>query len=191
MMSLGNAKSLRELVTSLFAKGEFDEGLRRLRSAGHIPKVVELECVGNMHFYKRELQLAIEKYEAAIAIDAEYMISRYQYLVGTQDEKRGDFVAAFRRYQAAIDIEPSFVDAYVELGGLLGKSGDLKGAAQCYRDAIKLLPNELFLYHNLKSVLEKLKHKAPDEYSTELAAVEVAYAKMERNGALLPRNSKW
>jgi len=150
-----------------------------------------LECMGNMHFYKRELQMAIDKYENAISIDPTYMISRYQYLVGTQEEKRGDFVSAFKRYQAAIGIEPSFVDAYVELGGLLAKIEDFKGAAQCYRDAIKLEPTGLANYHNLRSVLAKLKSETPALYGEELAAIEIAYDQLKRSGASLPQNSKW
>src|ERR1017187_8928954 len=106
MTALENAKPLRDLVTNHFAKGEFEEGLRQLKKAGGLPEVVELECMGNMHFYRRELQMAIGKFENAISIDPTYMISRYQYLVGTQAEKGGDFVSAFKRYQAAIDIEP-------------------------------------------------------------------------------------
>jgi tetratricopeptide (TPR) repeat protein len=191
MTALDNVKPLRDLITNQFAKGEFEEGLRQIKKAGNLPEVVELECVGNMHFYRRELQMAIEKYENAISIDPTYMISRYQYLVGTQEEKRGDFVSAFKRYQATIDIEPSFVDAYVELGGLLVKVEDLKGAAQCYRDAIKLVPTDLATYYNLRSVLAKLKSETPAPYGEELAVIEIAYDKLKRSGASLPRNSKW
>jgi tetratricopeptide (TPR) repeat protein len=190
-MNSNESKSLRDLITNLFARGEFDEGMRRLQGAEGIPAPVELECLGNFLFYKRELQNSVEKYEKAISIDPGYMISRYQYLVGTQDEKRGDLVAAFKRYQAAIDIEPSFVDAYIELGGLLVKVEDFEGAAQCYRDALKISPDDIMIYFNLKSVLKKLVNDAPDKYREELAEVDKAYSILGMNGALLPKDSKW
>jgi len=191
MMMLDDTRSSRDLITALFSQGCFEEGMSRLGSVSHMSQVVELECLGNLHFYKRELQIAVEKYEAAISIDPTYMISRYQYLVGTQDERRGDLVAAFKRYQAAIDIEPSFLDPYIELGGLLVKVGDLEGAAQCYRDAVRLAPSDLSVLYNLKSVLAKLNFDTPETYAAELAKVEVAYDTLEKSGAALPEKRSW
>ena len=190
-MTSNGPRSLRDAITVLFSQGRFEDGMSTLGGASQMPQVVKLECLGNLHFYKKELQMAVDKYEAAISIDPTYMISRYQYLVGTQDEKSGDFVDAFKRYQAAIDIEPSFVDPYVELGGLLVKIGDLKGAAQCYRDAISLAPSDLSVLYNLKSVLAKLNDGTPETYAAELAKVEAAYAILEESGAVLPEKRCW
>lgn len=116
-MTLEQAKPLRDSLTKLFEDGAFDEGRKKMEAHGDLPLVVRLECEGNLRFYMRNLQGAIDKYEAAIRVNPEYLIARYQYLVGTQDEKRNDLVSAFKRYQAAIEIEPTFVDSYVELGG--------------------------------------------------------------------------
>ncbi len=82
---------------------------------------------------------------------------------------------AFERYQAAIGVEPTFVDAYVELGGLLVKAGDLAGAAWCYRDAVRLDPADVRNHHNLKTVLSKLAQAEPERYRDELAATDAAY----------------
>ena len=143
-MDFDQATQIRDSVTSLFIEGRFGDGLRLLsQHEAELPVEVRLECVGNLHFYRRELQEAVVEYEAAIAVSPAHMISRYQYLVGTQEEKKRNFVGAFKRYQAAIEIDRSFVDAYVELGGLLVKVGDLVGAVQCYRDAVRLAPDDV------------------------------------------------
>jgi tetratricopeptide (TPR) repeat protein len=191
MTNPDNAKLVRDNVTKLFSQGEIDAGLKLLKEAGSLPRFVELECIGNMHFYKRELQKAAEIYEAAITIQPDFGIARYQYLVGTQDEKRNDLVAAFKRYQLAIDIEPTFIDAYFELGGLLVKVGDFEGAAQCYRDAVKLAPTDLAAYHNLSSVLVKLADTAPDKYADERHSVDADYAKLKEGGAMPSSTGKW
>jgi tetratricopeptide (TPR) repeat protein len=183
-------KAIRDSVTGLFEKGDFDEGVRQMENNAQLPQVVRLECLGNLHFYKRELQEAINKYESSILIDPEYLIARYQYLVGVQEEKKDDFVSAFKRYQAAIEIEPTFIDAYVELGALLIKVGDFKGAAQCYRDALRLAPADITNVHNLKSVLLKLLSTDPD-CKTELAIIEGMYNQLAQSGATLPTENHW
>lgn len=191
MTNISDAKAVRDGVTKLLAQGDIDAGMKLLKEAGPLPEFVKLECIGNVHFYKRELQKAVEAYERAIAMQPDYGIARYQYLVGTQDEKQNDLVAAFKRYQSAIGIEPTFVDAYFELGGLLVKVGDFEGAAQCYRDAVKLVPNDLSAYHNLSSVLTKLAAAAPDKYGEERQAVDAAYAKLKESGAVPSSTGKW
>src|SRR5438552_850465 len=105
-----------------------------------MPEAMRLEGLGNVAFYERDLQDAVNHYEAAIALQPDRVIARYQYLVGTQAERSGDLVNAFKRYQAAIEAEPEFLDAYIELGGLLTKIKDFEGAAQCYRDAARIAP---------------------------------------------------
>jgi len=191
MSTANDAKTVRDSVTQLLARGEIDAGMKLLKEAGPLPQFIELECIGNMHFYKRELQKAVEAYERAITIQPDYGIARYQYLVGTQDEKKNDLVAAFKRYQSAIGIEPTFVDAYFELGGLLVKVGDFEGAAQCYRDAVKLAPNDLSAHHNLSSVLAKLAATGPEKHADERQSVDAAYAKLKEIGANPSSTGKW
>ncbi len=133
-----------------------------------MPEAVRLECRGNLHFHRRELQLAVDLYEAAIRADPGRRIARYQYLVGTQAELAGKFRDAFLRYQDAIEVEPLFLDAYVEMGGLLPKVGDLVGAVRAYRDAVRLAPRDAVNHRNLVAVLKKLAEADPEEYAEEL-----------------------
>jgi tetratricopeptide (TPR) repeat protein len=191
-MDFNTAKQIRDSVTSLFIQGRFDDGTHLLRQheAG-MPTAVRLECIGNLHFYRRELQQAILAYEAGIAVSPEHMMSRYQYLVGTRAEKDRNFVGAFKRYQAAIEIDREFVDAYVELGGLLVKVGDWRGAVHCYRDAARLAPADVGNLHNLRAVLAKLAETEPNVFDAELASADAAYSQARKEGKRPPQQHQW
>lgn len=170
-----DVKELRDTVTQYFCQEKFSDGIRLLEEhESKLPAHVSLECWGNLYFYKRELQKAIDSYEAAISLSPDYLIARYQYLIGIQKERAADFVSAFKRYQAAIEVEPTFVDSYVELGGLLVKIGDFEGALRCYRDAVRLAPADIANHHNLQAVLSRLTQANPDRYEAELEAVKAA-----------------
>ena len=171
-MNTDQISSERDKITKLLSSGRLNDGIRILEEQGQsFPAHIRLECQGNWHFYRRELQEAIYKYETAIELCPDYMISRYQYLVGTQEEAAGNFVDAFKRYQMAIEIEPSFFDAYVDLGGLLVKVGDFGGAATCYRDALKLVPDDVASLLNLKAMLVKLSEEDQAKWNDELLSV--------------------
>lgn len=170
-----------ESITASFSRGKFEEGDRLLAvNACALPESIRLECRGNRHFYRRELQDAVRCYEAAIRLTPTKVVPRYQYLVGVQEEREGHVVEAFKRYQAAIDAESTFVDPYVELGGLLVKVEDFDGAAQCYRDAIRIEPNNAANYLNLKAVLARLALTNPGRYEAELEALEEELEKVPR-----------
>jgi tetratricopeptide (TPR) repeat protein len=155
-------------ITGLLSAGQIQEGAEAIERARSIlPLSVLLECLGNLHFYKREFQQAIAKYEEAMSADANYDVARYHYLVGVQKEREGNFVEAFKRYQAAVEIEPTFVDAYVELGGLLVKVEDYEGALTCYTDALKLDQTDLKNFANRVEVLTALSSADPTRYIQE------------------------
>ena len=155
-------------ITGLLSTGRIQEGAEAIeRAKSTLPLPVLLECMGNLHFYKRELQQALNKYEEAMRADANYDAARYHYLIAVQKEREGDLVEAFKRYQSAIEIEPTFVDAYVELGGLLVKVEDFEGALTCYTDALKLDPTDLKNFSNRVQVLQSLSNANPARYSEE------------------------
>ncbi len=192
MTEMTNARALRDSITRSFATGDFEHGMKLFEEArSELPEVIQLECLGNLYFYQRQFQDAVNKYEAAIKIDPHYYIARYQYLIGGQKEKQRDFVSAFKRYQNAIEIEPTFIDAYIELGGLLLKVGDLEGALRCYRDAVKLDPEDLANWNNLKNVLILLKKTAPAVYDQELSAAEAECKRLSALGRRLPSGHEW
>jgi tetratricopeptide (TPR) repeat protein len=171
-------------ITDLLSAGQIREGAEAIeRAKNSLPLPVLLECVGNLHFYKRELQHALNKYEEAMRAVAGYDSARYHYLIAVQKEREGDFVEAFKRYQSAIEIEPTFVDAYVELGGLLVKVEDFEGALTCYTDALKLDPKDLKNFSNKVEVLRSLSNANPAQYAEQYRA---AVGEFEDAKARLP-----
>ncbi|WP_212796272.1 hypothetical protein [Pseudomonas sp. St316] len=176
---------IRDEATAFYIRGEFERGDALLAdSADVLSDYIRLECVGNRYFYKRELADAIRCYEEGINLNPKHQVTRYQYLVGVQLEKKMELVEAFKRYQAAIEADSLFVDTYVEMGGLLVKVGDLKGALQCYRDAVRIDSDDPGNLFNLKVVLEKLVEEEPDNYDVELKRVKEAYEICERGAQL-------
>ena len=174
-------------MASLLSGGRFDEA-KRLFSANErqLPEAMRSEGLGDQAFYQRDLQAAVNHYEAAIRLKPDRVIARYQYLVGTQAERSGDLVSAFKRYQAAIDAEPGFLDAYIELGGLLVKVGDFEGAAQCYRDAARLAPTDAHVLFNLKAVLSRLAGQNKERYGLELKEAEAGLERLTQGRGAEP-----
>jgi tetratricopeptide (TPR) repeat protein len=179
-------------ITGLLSAGQIQEGAEAIECAkSTLPLPVLLECVGNLHFYKRELQKAINKYEEAMRADADYDSARYHYLIAVQKEREGDLVEAFKRYQSAIAIEPTFVDAYVELGGLLVKVEDLEGALTCYTDALKLDPKELKNFANKAEVLRSLSNANPGRYAEPYRAALSEFEDAKTRLPAIDESANW
>lgn len=174
-MTEEEANAVRNAVIAHLSHGRLEQGTLLLDEyANHLPEPHRLECLGTIHFYRRDFQEAVRCYEEAIALAPTRVIARYQYLVGNQDEREGRMVEAFKRYQAAIEADRTFLDAYVDLGALLVKVGDLDGAANCYKDAVQLDPLDTASHHNLVTVLKRLAQENK-QYEASLLAAKVAY----------------
>lgn len=163
-------------ITRLFASGAIADAELLMNSERRRLTDEEYEeCLGNRLFYDKEYQKAIPHYETAMLSSKDYDCARYHYLLGAKAEQNGNLPDAFTRYQAAIEAEPSFVDSYVELGALLCKVRDFKGAWQCYTDAIAIDPKDLGIRHNLVQVLLQLAREAPDAYSQALKNAQAEF----------------
>ncbi len=84
----------------------------------------------------------------------------YWFERGTRVEE-GDPAAAEAAYRKALACEPSFADAYVNLGCLLGGAGRCAEAISHYRTALRHCPDEPLLHFNLAVALED--HGQPAE----------------------------
>ena len=177
-------------ITGLLHDGQRQQAIDLLEaSRGLLSKQEYSECQGNIRFYDKDYQGAIPFFEAAIEGGDGYEASRYHYLIGVQLEQAGKLSDAFQRYQAAIEIEPSFVDSYIELGGLLFKVKDYPGAYQCYSDAVRLDPNDLGIHHNLIQVLTELEKEDTAKYGEALAQAQ-ATKKSAEERLPEPRNNR-
>ncbi|WP_424774404.1 hypothetical protein, partial [Novosphingobium sp.] len=167
-MRSADAKIALTEITNILSSGQIEEGKAKLLNASPAwPEVLRLEGYGNLAFYERKFQKAIEFYEKSIEIDQGNLIARYQYLVGVDLAKETTVVPAFERFQFAIEIEPTFVDPYVELGALLVRIEDFEGARECYRRAAEI-EDSFENWANLKTVTELLSNSDPEKYEREL-----------------------
>ena len=105
-------------------------------SHGNVPMAIE--------YYKKTLSLARNPKLKAQA----YNNLAYAY------KDLGDYADAQQNLQAAVSVNPEFVGAWISLGLVAQKSGDLSLAAQAYTHAMKIEPSD-FGYVLLARALEQ------------------------------------
>ncbi len=156
-MNRAEQLQLRDKVTKEYKSGNFEKGDSILaNNSERLSEAIASECRGNKYFYLEEHQKAINEFEKGIRYDPEHKSSRHYYLVGTIEEKYGDLSSAFIRYQDAIELDQSFADAYVAIGGILFHIGEYDGAVKALEDARELEPFNLVILDNLRLTLDKL-----------------------------------
>ena len=111
--------------------------------------------------------------------------AEHWFAVGSSMEAK-DPAQAEAAYRSAIQIDPAYVDAYVNLGYLLNEAGSHEGAATVYRDGLKHAPREAVLHFNLAIVLEDLQ-RIDEALRCYEAAIELdqAFADAHYNAARL------
>ena len=179
-------------ITDLARRGEFDAARAELASSAVVVTESEREeLLGNIAFYQKDQQKAVTLYEAVMLLDTTYDCARYHYIVGVKEELKGNLVEASDRYNTAIAVEPTFVDAYIELGGLLARLQDYALAAQVYEDALKIDPDEIRLYHNLCEVYTAL-WETDGAYAEKRKVAKRQYKEAKsRLGPLPGKEYKW
>lgn len=118
-------------------------------SAMHVSSqdLVEMSQMSQMHYscgrYKEALQLC----ETIYSIDASRTDNLL--LLGATHFQLRNFSECIFYNQQCIRVEPTFGEAYSNLGNALKELGDLQGAVQFYLKAIKLKPRFCDAYNNL------------------------------------------
>lgn len=176
-------------VNSLLIKSEFEKALTLINNSD-ISEYIKEEILGNYCFYKRDFDNAIHFFKRALEINPNAKLSRYHYLSGIGYERLKKYDDAFSHYVESIDIDPMFVDPYIDLGGMLGKLNEYEKAAKCYRDAIKITPNDIILYLNLKKILKKMNLNSV-ENQNELKNIENEIRRLEVLGIKAPPMNSW
>ncbi|HWB58345.1 MAG TPA: tetratricopeptide repeat protein [Chthoniobacteraceae bacterium] len=107
----------------------------------------------------------------------------YNLLGGVLVEKGGDMKEAIDLLQKALEINPDFAGAHVNLGNALLEDGQARGALYQYQKALKLTPDDVVV--QLK--LAKLLATCPDDkVRNGNAAVELASRTNELSGGHIP-----
>ncbi len=98
-----------------------------------------------------DLDLAVTRLEAAVAIDARPAAALNELALTAM--ARGDLEEADRQLRAALDADPRSLRARTNLGALLQHRGHLNAAADCYRQVLSAAPDDLEVCCNLANVL--------------------------------------
>jgi tetratricopeptide (TPR) repeat protein len=91
-----------------------------------------------------ELAPTIDKYSKGM--DA--MLAKY-FQKGQEAFKLGDYSTADKFYRITLDIDPKYVNSYLQLGVLKQKQGDLDGAITCLQKGIEAEPNDYRIRYTL------------------------------------------
>lgn len=83
------------------------------------------------------------------------------HLCGVVKSQQGNYPAAIKLIQRAIDEYPHHADFYINLGNALAHQGQIDEAIERYRQAIKLNPGHVDVHHNMGNILKRA-HRYPE-----------------------------
>lgn len=76
------------------------------------------------------------------------LIGKY-FKEGMDAYKFGDYATAEEKFRITIEIDPSFVNAYMQIGVIKRRSGDLDGAITCLEKGVEAAPDDVKALYNL------------------------------------------
>lgn len=135
----------------------------------------KLECMGNYFFYNDNKEEAVKYYLEANKFKANYYCARYHYMIARKREVEENYVEAVKYYCSAIEIEPPFIDAYIDFGAMLIKIEDYATAEMLFQDALRIDEMERSIYLNLISLYELLLKKGEKKLYSKLKDIELKY----------------
>jgi len=77
------------------------------------------------------------------------------FALGVRLEEQGEAAAAVEQYQMALEADPNFAAAYINLGTIRYNLGDCAGAERCYRQALERKPDYALAHFNIGNVLDE------------------------------------
>jgi protein O-mannosyl-transferase len=167
----GNWQAENNLGMALLRQGRMEDAIPHFRAAAAINPD---DAVSNMNIgiYEQTrgyAPQAIEQYKKAIKLarDPKLKAKAYNNL-GYAYKDIGDYADAQQSLQAAVSVNPEFVGAWISLGLVAQKSGDLNRAIEAYSRAMKLEPSG-FGYLLLGQALELSGRTAEAEAATRQA----------------------
>jgi len=166
-----NWQAENNLGMALLRRGRMEDAIPHFRTAAAIDPA---DPVSNMNIgiYEHShgnVPQAIEQYKKTISLakNPKLLAQAYNNLAYAYKDL-GDYADAQQNFQAAVRVNPEFVGAWISLGLVAQKSGDLALAIQAYSRALKVEPSG-FGYVLLARALEQSGRKAEAEAAIERA----------------------
>ena len=108
-------------------------------------KGIAYRCSGN-------IQMAIEAFQQAIAIDSE-QAEFYKNLGNAYaDEHKWDL--SLKNFQTALQLSPNYVEAWYDKGCAMQSAGFIHDAINCYRSVLKIDPHHCDSLNNLGVIMQ-------------------------------------
>ncbi len=167
----GNWQAENNLGMALLRQGNMEAAIPHFRAAAAIDPD---DPVSNMNIGIYEQSRgnapgAIEQYKKAIRLTRNPKLKAEAYNnLGYAYKDIGDYADAQQSLQMAVNINPEFAGAWISLGLVAQKSGDLGLAIQAYSSAMKIQPSG-FGYLLLAQALEISGRKAEAEAAAQQA----------------------
>ena len=167
----GNWQAENNLGMALLRRGHMDEAIPHFRAAAAIDPD---DPVSNMNIGIYEQSRgnapgAIEQYKKAIKLARNPKLKAEACNnLGYAYKDIGDYADAQQSLQMAVKTNPEFAGAWISLGLVAQKSGDLDLAIQAYSSAMKIDPSG-FGYLLLAQALQQSGHRAEAEAATQHA----------------------
>jgi tetratricopeptide (TPR) repeat protein len=117
----------------------------------------------------RQYDVARELINNALKIN-EYLPLAY-YLRGRMYKETGDTTVAYSSYKTAIDVDPTYYDAYIEIG-LIYASAKNDLAKEYYSSAIDIRPNSVEAYYNKAMYLQETGFRNTSRYQEAFACYD-------------------
>jgi len=167
----GNWQAENNLGMALLRQGRMEDAVPHFRAAAAInpDDAVSNMNIGIYEQTRGNAPQAIEQYKKAIKLTRDPKLKAKAYNnLGYAYKDIGDYADAQQNLQAAVSVNPEFVGAWISLGLVAQKSGDLNLAIQAYSRAMKVEPSG-FGYLLLARALELSGRKAEAEAATQQA----------------------
>lgn len=109
--------------------------------------------LANIYQQSENLEKLVEYRKQAFLLEPKLVNAETLNDLGTAIGKLGDFGEAINYYQKAVELQPNYHLAHLNLGVALQKTGKLNAAKEELQKAIELKPNDAESYNSLGSVL--------------------------------------
>jgi len=99
-------------------------------------------------------------------IDRHYKEDTSNYYMGIALVATGEFVKGIEHWEAARDLNPRYLDAYIQLGNIFFENSHFNRALYNFQEADTLKPNDDFILYNIsKTLLQLERYNASYDYA--------------------------
>jgi tetratricopeptide (TPR) repeat protein len=148
-------------------KGAYDQYANCLRFEAN-----NTECL----LHKAELDIILKNYDVAMthindALKQDDHLAKAYYLKGRLYTATGDTTLSASSYQTAIEVDPDYYDAYIEVG-LLYAAKKHKLAEEYYNSALQVKPKSVEAWYNKAMFFQESGYLDPTRYTKAFACYD-------------------